>query len=47
LLRLDDLEREIARLERQIAETRGQRSAEQASTPPAPAPVDITPAPGV
>jgi phage shock protein A len=53
LLRLDDLEREIARLERQIAETRGHRSADAASSAPVPAaaPVDTTPdttqAPGV
>jgi hypothetical protein len=48
LLRLDDLEKEIARLEGQIAEARSQRAAAQAAADPAEQPVPpptVTPTP--
>ena len=44
LLRLDDLEKEIARLEGQIAEARRQRAATESATQPADPPVP-TPTP--
>lgn len=40
LLRLDDLEKEIARLEGQVAEARRQRAAAQPGTQPATQPVE-------
>jgi septal ring factor EnvC (AmiA/AmiB activator) len=44
LLRLDDLQKEIARLEGQIAEARGQRAATEPATEPGEPPV-ATPTP--